>query len=203
MQFKLYKPNSKNSGSAFSFQLGKNKDGSPCFFINAVLQAKWNDQYKTGSFKENAKNPDKSCVVKMNPNEAGEILSSIRSRIPVDFFHKTDKGSTVIKFTPWDKDRRIKGTNGDETYKSPAFGFSIIKGKSAFKIALEAGETEVLAAFMKELIRADLYFDKRNEESGESNSGSDDLIGGTNEKTSGKDSPKEDDFDDDQDSIPF
>lgn len=184
-----------------SFQVGKEKDGSPCFFVNAVLQAKWNDQYKTGSFKENAKNPEKSCVVKMNTNEAGEILSSIRSRIPVDFFHKTDKGSTVIKFTPWDKDRKVKGHNGDETYKSPAFGFTIIKGSSSFKIALEAGETEVLAAFMEELIRADLYFDKRQEESGQSNSGGDDLLGGTNEKSSDKEKPQENDFDDD--SVPF
>lgn len=186
MQYKLYKPNSKNSGCAMAFQLGKNKDGSPCFFVNAVLQAKWNDQYKTGSFKENAKNPEKSCVVKMNTNEAGEILSSIRSRIPVDFFHKTDKGSTVIKFTPWDKDRKIKGHSGEETYKSPAFGFAIIKGSSSFKIALEAGETEVLAAFMEELIRADLYFDKRQEESDQNNSSGSDLIGGTNEKPAEK-----------------
>jgi hypothetical protein len=182
-----------------SFQLGKEKDGSPCFFVNSVLQARWNDQNKTGSFKENAKNPEKSCVVKMNTNEAGEILSSIRSRIPVDFFHKTDKGSTIIKFTPWDKDRKVKGHNGDETYKSPAFGLTIIKGSSSFKIALEAGETEILAAFMEELIRADLYFDKRQEESGQSSSGGDDLIGGTNEKTVEKENEPEDDYED----VPF
>ena len=201
MQYQLYKPNLKNSGCAMSFQLGKEKDGSPCFFVNSVLQARWNDQNKTGSFKENAKNPEKSCVVKMNTNEAGEILSSIRSRIPVDFFHKTDKGSTIIKFTPWDKDRKVKGHNGDETYKSPAFGFTIIKGSSSFKIALEAGETEILAAFMEELIRADLYFDKRQEESIQNNFGGDDLLAGNNDNSSNKDKLSEDD--NDYDSVPF
>lgn len=144
-----------------SFDIGKNKDGSPCWFINAVKQASWNDSTKTGSFKENIKDPQKSSVVKMSANEAGEILSSFKSRIPVNFFHKFGEGNTVIKFTPWDKDRKIKEQGGEVVYKSPAFGVTISKNAATiFKIVLEAGETEVLAVLLDDLIKQDLFYAK-------------------------------------------
>ena len=161
MKFNLFKPNSKNTGCLMSFEIGKNKDGSPCWFINAVQQASWNDSTKTGSFKENVKNPQKSAVVKMNANEAGEMLSSLKSRIPVQFFHKFGEGNTIIKWTPWDKDRKIKEQGGEVVYKSPAFGLTLSKNAaSVFKIVFEAGETEVLAVLLDDLIKQDLFYAK-------------------------------------------
>jgi hypothetical protein len=160
MKYQIYKPNSKNTGCAMSFSVGTGKDGSPNLYISAIQQASWDDSTKRGSFSANTKNPQKSGNFKMNANEAGEMLSSLRSRIPVVFFHKFNDDTTIIKFTPWDKDRVIKDQGGDKTYPSPAFGLSISKNSSSvFKVALEAGETEVLAELLKQYIRWDLEFE--------------------------------------------
>jgi hypothetical protein len=168
MKYQIYKPNSKNTGCAMSFSVGTSKDGAPALFISAVLQSGWNDSTKKGSFSGNSKDPNKSGNFKMNANEAGEMLSSLRSRIPVVFFHKFNENTTIIKFTPWDKDRQIKEQSGDKTYVSPAFGLSISKNSSShFKLALEAGETEVLSELLKQFIRWDLEFEANK---GEQNS---------------------------------
>lgn len=140
------------------FSIGRAKDGSPALFISTILQSGWNEQTKTGSFGANAKDPNKSSNFKMNANEAGEMISSIRNRIPVVFFHKFNQDTTIISFTPWDKDRKIKGRNGEETYKSAAFGLSFSKNSATqFKIALEAGETEVLRLLLEDFIKQDLF----------------------------------------------
>ncbi len=140
-----------------NFSIGTSKDGSPALYIGAILQSGWNDQTKTGSFGANAKDPNKSGNFKMNANEAGEILSSFRTRIPIVFFHKFNEDTTIIKFTPWDKEKKVKITNGEETFVTPAFGVTISKNSSSsFKLSLEAGETEVLTLLLKEFIRQDL-----------------------------------------------
>lgn len=157
MKYQIYKPNSKNSGCAMNFSIGNSKDGTPALYIGAILQSGWDDNKKTGSFSGNAKNPAKSGNFKMNANEAGEILSAFRTRIPAVFFHKFNDDTTIIKFTPWDKEKKVKTTNGEETFVTPAFGITISKNStSSFKLSLEAGETEVLALLLKEYIRQDL-----------------------------------------------
>jgi hypothetical protein len=159
MKYQIYKPNSKNTGCAMNFSIGVAKDGAPTLYISSILQSGWNEKTKTGSFSGNAKNPSKSGNFKMNANEAGEIISSFNTRIPSVFFHKFNEDTTIIKFTPWDKEKKIKTQNGEETYKSPAFGISISKNSSSnFKLALEAGETEVLSILLKEFISRDLLF---------------------------------------------
>ena len=164
MKYQLYKPNAKNTGCAMGFSIGYSKDNSPSLFVSTVLQSGWNDQTKKGSFAGNAKDPNKSSNFKMNANEAGEMISSIRTRVPIVFFHKFNEDNTIISFSPWDKDRKIKGPNGDQTYKSAAFGLSFSKNSSQqFKIALEAGETEVLSLLLQEFIRQDLEFQKNKQ----------------------------------------
>ena len=161
MKYQLYKPNSKSSGCAMGFSIGNAKDGSPSLYISAVLQSGWNDKTKTGSFAGNAKDSNKSGNFKMNSSEAGEMISSIKNRIPVVFFHKYNEDTTIIKLTPWDKERKIKTQNGEETFKVPAFGLSITKNSSQnFKIALEPGETEILMILLSEFIKQDLELQK-------------------------------------------
>lgn len=161
MKYQLYKPNSKSSGCAMGFSIGNAKDGSPSLYISAVLQSGWNDKTKTGSFAGNAKDSNKSGNFKMNSSEAGEMISSIKNRIPVVFFHKYNEDATIIKLTPWDKERKIKTQNGEEIFKAPAFGLSITKNSSQnFKIALEPGETEILMVLLSEFIKQDLEFQK-------------------------------------------
>ena len=51
MSIQIYKPISKNTGSAYTFSKSKDKkDGSPVFYISAIAQHSWNDDTKTGSF---------------------------------------------------------------------------------------------------------------------------------------------------------
>ena len=153
MKFTLYKPNSKNAGSAFSFDITKDKKGNAVMYVSMIQQHSWNDQTKSGSFKENAKNPERSGTIKLTPSEAGEVLSSLKTRIPFVAFHRRDKDTTIIKFTPWDKKRKIMNKNGEEWIETPAFGFSVTRNSSqVFKLPLEAGETEVLAELMKKYI---------------------------------------------------
>lgn len=157
MKFTLYKPNSKNTGSAFSFDLAKDKKGNAVMYVSMIQQHSWNDKTKSGSFKENAKNPEKSGTIKLSANEAGEILSSFKTRIPFVAFHRRNDGqntdTTIIKFTPWDKKRKIIGKDGDEWHETPAFGISVSRNSSqVYKLPLEAGETEVLSELLKKYI---------------------------------------------------
>ena len=61
-----YKPNSKNQGAAFSFSINKGKNDKPVLFVSMIQQYSWNDSRKTGSFKENAKNPEKSATTALS-----------------------------------------------------------------------------------------------------------------------------------------
>lgn len=163
MKYSIYKPNSKNTGCLFSFEIGTTKEGSSALFVSAVQQSGWNDNSKTGSFKENAKNPQKSTTIKISVGEAGEFLSSFKTRIPFTAFHKNNEDTTIINFTPWDKERKIKSKDGETSYKSNAFGISISKNSTSnFKIALEAGETEVLSILLQEFISLSLKEEKDN-----------------------------------------
>ena len=60
----------------------KDKKGNAVMYVSMIQQHSWNDKTKSGSFKENAKNPEKSGTIKLSANEAGEILSSFKTRIP-------------------------------------------------------------------------------------------------------------------------
>ena len=153
MKFTLYKPNSKNTGSAFSFDIAKDKKGNAVMYVSMIQQHSWNDQTKSGSFKENAKNPEKSGTIKLSPTEAGEILSSFKTRIPFLAFHRSGEDTTIIKFTPWDKKKKIKEKDGDKWYDTPAFGISVTRNSSqTYKLPLEAGETEALSELFKKYI---------------------------------------------------
>ena len=153
MKFTLYKPNSKNTGAAFSFDLAKDKKDNSVMYVSMIQQHSWNDQTKSGSFKENAKNPEKSGTIKLSPTEAGEILSSFKTRVPFLAFHRSGEDTTIIKFTPWDKKKKIKEKDGDKWYETPAFGISVTRNSSqTYKLPLEAGETEALSELLKAYI---------------------------------------------------
>ena len=119
-----------------------------------IQQYSWNDNKKTGSFRENAKNPEKSTTIKLTEIEAGEFISSFKTRVPFVGFHKTQDKTTIIKLTPWDKNRVIKGKDGQETFKTPAWGLTITKDSSQFfKLPIEAGEAEALAILLEGYIK--------------------------------------------------
>jgi len=153
MKFTLYKPNSKNTGSAFSFDLAKDKKGNAVMYVSMIQQHSWNDQTKSASFKENAKNPEKSGTIKLSPTEAGEVLSSFKTRIPFVAFHRRGEDTTIIRFTPWDKKRKVMEKEGEKWHTTPAFGLTVTRNSSqTFKLPLEAGETEALSELLKKYI---------------------------------------------------
>jgi hypothetical protein len=155
MKYTLYKPNSKNTGCACSLNIGSSgKDGGLSLYISVVQQYSWDSNTKKGSFSGNAKDPTKSTSVKMSMNEAGEMISAINHRIPFVAFHTSNNDSTVIKFSPWDKTKKVKEGNEDKEYITPAFGLNISKNSATtFRVPFEAGETEVLKELLAAFIR--------------------------------------------------
>lgn len=91
----FYKPNSKNSGHACSFQYAK--DGN--FYFSFAKQTGWNDSTKTGSFKSK----DKSNTIngKLSVTEVCSIIDCIESNREFSAFHKSAKQTLSIKFSPY------------------------------------------------------------------------------------------------------
>ena len=143
MNLSLYKPNSKNSGCACNFSVGKSPNGSPSFYVSAIQQHSWNDKTKKASFSQNKDNPEKNINVKFNEWEIGSIISAFNHRYEYSSYHTFNDNSTSIKFTPWDKQTKQGNT-------IPAFGMVLTRnGNQTFRIPLEPGETETLKSFMK------------------------------------------------------
>lgn len=142
MSLRIYKPNSKNTGSCFSFQLGKSKKSpESMLFVSAIQQGSWNEKEKRGSFKENAKNPEKNISVKFNEFEIGGILSAIRGRIEFKAFHSFQNENTQISFSPFIDQKNNTGA-------VLGFWFSITRNNGKFSIPLSLGECETIASFM-------------------------------------------------------
>ena len=120
MQYNLYKPNSYNSGCAFSFKIiSKDKDGNetkPSFLIQGIKQASWDDQKKTGSF-----------------------ILYIEKYTEFKAFHSFKDDKTQISFKPYEK------KNGGN-----AFSFSIVKnGSLKFGLGIELGEARALVVLLE------------------------------------------------------
>ncbi len=173
MSIQIYKPNSKNTGSAFTFSKSKDKKtGQPVFYISSISQYSWNEESKTGSFSGNSKNPDKTINVKISELEAGAFLSCFSSRYEYTAFHSYEGNNTTIKATPWDKKQKISkydpSTKGfsDVEIEVPAFGFTLSKGKgNSIKIALDPGEVEVITRLFDIFIKDYLEYQISKSES--------------------------------------
>lgn len=154
----IYKPNKKNEGCACSFSLGN--DGS--IFINAVQQFSWDENKKTGSFSENAKNKDKSIAIKLNAVEAGGIINAIERMADWKAYHSYEDNTTQIQLTVWEKtDFKTKEPTGEK-----AFGLSLLRNSTdKFKLPIELGEAQLIKQFLiwclNEIFFADLNAQKK------------------------------------------
>ena len=97
MSLTLYKPNSKNSGCAFSFRIGVNKKYEPTLYVSAIQQFSWDASKRSGSFSGNRDNPDKNINIKFNEFEAGGMLSAFANRNEYSTFHSFEENKTSIK----------------------------------------------------------------------------------------------------------
>lgn len=135
----IYKPNPSNTGCAFSFSLGQNKQGEPCVYLNGVKQASWNPQTKKGSFSENAKDPEKSVALKFNEFELGGFIQAIENYSEYKTFHTFEQNQTSISFKPYAKKDGSK-----------AFSFGITRNSTLkFGVGIELSEAVVLREFLK------------------------------------------------------
>ena len=101
MIVQYYKPNSKNTGCAFSFDIGANrKNQEPCVYVRAIKQYSWDASKRTGSFSANAKNPEKSISIKLNEIEIGGFIHAIEKYKDFSAFHSYEDNKTSISFFP-------------------------------------------------------------------------------------------------------
>lgn len=137
-QHDIYKPNSFNSGCAFSFKIvEKDKDGNsqkPSFLVQSIKQASWDSQKKTGSFSANAKDPEKNIYFKLGENEIGGMLNAIENYVEFSAYHSYNDDKTQISFKPYTK------KNGQK-----AFSFSVVKNSTLkFGMGVEISEARTL-----------------------------------------------------------
>ena len=147
MIVQYYKPNSKNTGCAFSFDIGaNNKNQEPCVYVRAIKQHSWNDKTRTGSFSENAKDPDKSISIKLNEIEVGGLIFAIEKYKEFSAFHSYEDNKTSISFKPYKK------KDGAD-----AFSFGVTRNSAnKFGIGIDMSEAYGLREFLK-LYLQELY----------------------------------------------
>ena len=140
MIVQYYKPNSKNTGCAFSFDIGaNNKNQEPCVYVRAIKQHSWNDKTRTGSFSENAKDPDKSISIKLNEIEVGGLIFAIEKYKEFSAFHSYEDNKTSISFKPY---KKKDGTD--------AFSVGVTRNSAnKFGIGVEMSEAYGLREFLK------------------------------------------------------
>ena len=140
MIVQYYKPNAKNTGCAFSFDIGaNNKNKEPCVYVRAVKQYSWDASKRSGSFSGNAKDPEKSISIKLNEIEIGGLINAITNYREFSAFHSYEDNKTSISFTPYTK------KDGTE-----AFSFGVTRNSTnKFGIGVEMSEAYGLAEFCK------------------------------------------------------
>ena len=143
MQYNLYKPNAKSTGCAFSFKvIERDKEGNltkPTFLIQAIKQASWDQNKRSGSFSANAKDPEKNIYCKINENEAGAILNSIEKYVEFSAFHTFNDDKTTISLKPYKKNNGVD-----------AWSFGVIKNSTLkFGIGIEIGEARTLKTLLE------------------------------------------------------
>ena len=140
MIVQYYKPNSKNTGCAFSFDIGaNNKNQEPCVYVRAVKQYSWDASKRSGSFSGNAKDPEKSISIKLNEIEVGGLINAITNYTEFSAFHSYEDNKTSISFKPYTKKDGTK-----------AFSFGVTRNSAnKFGIGVEMSEGYGLLEFFK------------------------------------------------------
>ena len=150
MSLSLYKPNSKNTGCAFNFKIGANKNKEPVVYVTAIQQYSWDDSKKLANFSGNSNDEEKKINLKFTEFEIGGIMSAFKHRNEFSSYHSYDQSKTAIKFVPWDKKTKIKNGDKEEWVTLPAFGITFTRnGNQSFRIPVEAGEVENLLEFFR------------------------------------------------------
>lgn len=143
----IYKPNSKNTGYGFSFQVGKDRSGYSTY-INAIAQSSYDASKRQGYFEGNKDNPAKSISVKFNEFELGQMISALTKKAEWSTIHKFKKpdgeDTTQIYIGKYDRKDRKSGEISQESTIS-----FIRNGNQKFGITLNDGERICLIEFFR------------------------------------------------------
>ena len=96
MSVRLYKPNSKNTGSAANFSFRNTPGQEPLFFVSLIKQDSWNAEKRTGSFANSRGNPATETSIMFNQFELGEIVNTFRTGKEWSTYHNTPKKKSSI-----------------------------------------------------------------------------------------------------------
>ncbi len=164
-RLQLYRPNKDNTGSALSFNFGAAKTGEVSLYLQAVKQASWNAQTETGSFRENAENPEKKMNVKFSDWEVGGLIAAFRNVDRFSAYHTNDraKSNTTVTVSPLipNKVRDPKGNFVDNVNKVQR-GFSIVLNRDKtleFKVAVSFGEAATIVEYLSAGLREKFFME--------------------------------------------
>ena len=163
MSVNLYKPNSYNTGCAFSFEFGEDKNKTPTFYVKSIHQHHWNVNTKTGSFSENSKKengkfifPQHNIAIKLNEFELGGLLKSMSENTLWQGYHSSSASSdkTQIFFEPKIKKSKIKTKDSYQEVDVNGFVLTLLRnGADKFSVFIEPGESEVIKEFIRYFLR--------------------------------------------------
>ena len=142
MSYRLYKPNSKNTGCAISFYLSFNSGNPDCVFLNMIKQASWDSKKRNGSFSKNVNNPNKTISIKLSINEVGGIINAISSKAEFSGYHRYNDNTTIIKFSTYKK------KDGGSAFSLTVTRNSVDK----FGLGIENGEAQCIRIYLEECL---------------------------------------------------
>lgn len=146
MSLQIYKPNSKNTGCAISFQISQKGDKDPQFYVNCINQHSWDENKKTGSFAENRNDPSKTIAVKFNEFELGEFVNAFANKSTYSTYHNSDSAKTQIKISVYEKTKGV----GEFAVTYKAFSLSFTRnGSDTFKVPIEPGEAVRISSYIE------------------------------------------------------
>lgn len=155
-RLQLYRPNKENTGCALSFGFGASKKSNEVnLYVGAIKQASWDAATGNGSFKANAKNPEKTVNVKMSDWEVGGLIAALTGVDRFTAYHensfaKTVTTMTVSAYIPL----KVKDSKGQwvENTEQIQRGFSVYINRDKtleFKAAISFGEAATIVEFLR------------------------------------------------------
>lgn len=145
MHITFYHPNSKNTGSAANWFVGRDNN----LFLKITKQVSWDEGKRIGSFFANTKNPETHVMLKFSQVEIGNLLLFLEKGTPFKSMHKSKDRTISFNFDLYKKETITIGTSWS-IFKTPNDDST---KKSMFGIALNIPETTTLKYFLIEALK--------------------------------------------------
>ena len=145
MHITFYHPNSKNTGSAANWFVGRDNG----LFLKITKQVSWDEGKRVGSFFANTKNPEGHVMLKFAQVEIGSLLLLLEKGVKFNSMHKSKDRTISFVFDLYKKEGATIGTSWS-IFKTPNDDST---KKSQFGIALNIPETTTLKHFLIEALK--------------------------------------------------